>query len=193
MTRMDSSRSRWYSRLVSVCEGATTMLSPVWMPSGSKFSMLQTVMQLSWRSRTTSYSISFQPRSDSSTRIWPENDSAWSASGAQLLRGGAEAAAQPAQGVGRADDHRVAQLPRRRQRLVDAGHGGAAGRADADLVEPADEPLAVLGVDDRLDRRAEDPHAVFFQDAVPVQGDAAVEGGLAAEGEQDPVGALAGR
>ena len=33
---------------VSVWLGATTMLSPVWIPSGSKFSMLQTVMQLSY-------------------------------------------------------------------------------------------------------------------------------------------------
>src|SRR5579883_2522818 len=32
------------------------------MPSGSKFSMLQTVMQVSLLSRMTSYSISFQPR-----------------------------------------------------------------------------------------------------------------------------------
>ena len=30
-----------------ICEGAITILSPVWMPSGSKFSMLQTVIQLS--------------------------------------------------------------------------------------------------------------------------------------------------
>ena len=60
----------WYSALVSVWLGATTMLSPVWMPMGSTFSMLQTVMQLSWPSRTTSYSISFQPSRYSSTRIW---------------------------------------------------------------------------------------------------------------------------
>ena len=41
-----------------------TMESPVWMPMGSKFSMLQTVMQLSKASRTTSYSSSFHPFSD---------------------------------------------------------------------------------------------------------------------------------
>jgi hypothetical protein len=40
----------------------------VWMPRGSKFSMLQTVMQLPHASLTTSYSTSFQPRSDFSTR-----------------------------------------------------------------------------------------------------------------------------
>ena len=41
------SRSIMYSRFVSVCDGATTIESPVWMPSGSKFSMLHTVTQLS--------------------------------------------------------------------------------------------------------------------------------------------------
>ena len=61
-------RSLWYSPSLSVWLGATTMLSPVWIPRGSRFSMLQTVMQLSRASRTTSYSTSFHPRSDSSTR-----------------------------------------------------------------------------------------------------------------------------
>src|SRR3972149_10024548 len=50
-------RMRWYSRFVSVCEGATTIESPVCTPIGSKFSMLQTARQLSAKSRTTSYSI----------------------------------------------------------------------------------------------------------------------------------------
>ena len=46
------------------------MLSPVWTPMGSMFSMLQMVMQLSAPSRMTSYSISFQPARDRSRRIW---------------------------------------------------------------------------------------------------------------------------
>ena len=46
------------------------MLSPVWTPIGSIFSMLQMVMQLSAASRITSYSISFQPISERSNRIW---------------------------------------------------------------------------------------------------------------------------
>src|SRR4029077_8302050 len=52
----------WYSLSVSVWLGATTMLSPVCTPIGSKFSMLQIVMQLSAPSRIISYSSSFQPR-----------------------------------------------------------------------------------------------------------------------------------
>ena len=43
----DAVRSIWYSLSDSVWLGATTMLSPVCTPIGSKFSMLQTVMQLS--------------------------------------------------------------------------------------------------------------------------------------------------
>ena len=71
MMRSDAERSIWYSWSVSVCDGATTMESPVWTPTGSKFSMLQTVMQLSWPSRMTSYSISFQPATLRSMSTWP--------------------------------------------------------------------------------------------------------------------------
>ncbi len=46
------------------------------MPSGSTFSMLHTVMQLSAQSRTTSYSISFQPVRSSSTRTCGDSTNA---------------------------------------------------------------------------------------------------------------------
>ncbi|MNZ77530.1 hypothetical protein D3C78_960760 [compost metagenome] len=65
-TAMEALRISWYSLSVSVWAGATVMESPVWMPMGSKFSMAQTMMQLSLRSRTTSISYSFQPIRDSS-------------------------------------------------------------------------------------------------------------------------------
>ena len=55
------SRSMWYSLLVRVWDGQTTMESPVWMPTGSRFSMLQMVMAVSFLSRITSYSISLKP------------------------------------------------------------------------------------------------------------------------------------
>ena len=64
-----AARIRWYSLSVSVRAGATVMLSPVCTPIGSTFSMAQTMMQLSALSRITSISNSFQPRTDSSTRI----------------------------------------------------------------------------------------------------------------------------
>ena len=63
---IEASRMRWYSLSVSVSAGATVTLSPVWMPIGSTFSIEQTMMQLSARSRTTSISNSFQPSTDSS-------------------------------------------------------------------------------------------------------------------------------
>ncbi|MNL73530.1 hypothetical protein D3C87_1990020 [compost metagenome] len=56
----------WYSLSVRVCAGATVMESPVWIPMASKFSIEQTMMQLSFLSCTTSISYSFQPISDSS-------------------------------------------------------------------------------------------------------------------------------
>ena len=66
-TAIEASRSRWYSRSVSVCAGATVIESPVCTPIGSTFSIEQTMMQLSLRSRTTSISYSFQPSTDSSS------------------------------------------------------------------------------------------------------------------------------
>ncbi len=62
-----ASRIRWYSLSVSVCAGATVMLSPVWTPIGSKFSIEQTMTALSAQSRITSISYSFQPITLSST------------------------------------------------------------------------------------------------------------------------------
>ncbi len=63
---MPTSRSTWYSRSVSVIAGATVIESPVCTPMGSKFSMEQTTTTLSFLSRISSSSYSFQPRMDSS-------------------------------------------------------------------------------------------------------------------------------
>ena len=65
-TAIEALRMIWYSRSLSVCAGATVMESPVCTPIGSRFSMEQTMMQLSILSRTTSISNSFQPSRDSS-------------------------------------------------------------------------------------------------------------------------------
>ena len=66
-TASEASRMIWYSLSVSVSAGATVMESPVWTPIGSTFSIEQTMMALSARSRTTSISYSFQPSTLSST------------------------------------------------------------------------------------------------------------------------------
>ncbi len=71
---------RWYSLSVSVCAGATVIESPVCTPMGSKFSIEQTMMQLSLRSRTTSISNSFQPStasSSSSSRVGEASRPRW--------------------------------------------------------------------------------------------------------------------
>ena len=68
-------RSIWYSLSDKVTAGATTMESPVWTPTGSKFSMEQTVITLSFASRITSNSISFQPEMHFSTKIWVMGES----------------------------------------------------------------------------------------------------------------------
>ncbi len=59
-------RMTWYSRSVRVWAGATVTESPVWMPMGSKFSIVQITTKLSAQSRMTSSSYSFQPITDSS-------------------------------------------------------------------------------------------------------------------------------
>ncbi len=58
---MPRSRIRWYSRSVSVMAGATVTESPVCTPIGSTFSIEHTTTTLSWPSRISSSSNSFQP------------------------------------------------------------------------------------------------------------------------------------
>jgi len=74
-TAIEPVRMRWYSLSVRVRAGATVIESPVCTPIGSTFSIEQTMMQLSALSRTTSISNSFQPSTDSSTRISCTGDS----------------------------------------------------------------------------------------------------------------------
>ena len=69
-------RSIWYSWSLRVWLGATTTESPVWMPTGSTFSMEHTVMALLRLSRMTSNSISFQPEMHFSTSTWVMGDRA---------------------------------------------------------------------------------------------------------------------
>ncbi len=159
MAWMAMARRRWYSSLVSVCDGAMTMLSPVWMPMGSKFSMLQTVTQLSARSRTTSYSISFQPSRYSSMRICGAAVKARRRASRSSRGRVGDAAALAAEGVGDAGHDRVADRPGRPQAGLDRPDGDAPGRLEPDLGQGPVEELAVLGLLDGLHRRPEDGHA----------------------------------
>ena len=74
MILRDASRSICTSLSVSVCTGATTMESPVWIPTGSTFSMEQTTMAVSLSSLMTSNSISFHPAMDISMRHCPTGE-----------------------------------------------------------------------------------------------------------------------
>ena len=65
----EAERSIWYSLSARVRAGATTMESPVCMPTGSKFSMEHTATALPAASRNVSNSISFQPDMQRSTSI----------------------------------------------------------------------------------------------------------------------------
>ncbi len=67
-TASEASRMIWYSLSVKVSAGATVMESPVCTPIGSRFSIEQMMMQLSFLSRTTSISNSFHPNTLSSIR-----------------------------------------------------------------------------------------------------------------------------
>ena len=65
---IEASLILWYCLSDRVWIGATVMLSPVWTPMGSTFSMEHTMIALSFLSRMTSISNSFQPIRDSSSR-----------------------------------------------------------------------------------------------------------------------------
>src|SRR5215472_1296364 len=153
MIRSADARSIWCSRSESVCAGATTTESPVWTPNGSRFSMLQTVMQVSTASRITSYSSSFQPQSERSTSTCPIGEA--DTRSAQRIGGPhhqrqTDLAAELQGGLNRLAD------PRGRHRL-------------SDLQKQLLERLAVLRHPDRLSRCAEQLDAELGQDAPVMQ------------------------
>ena len=76
-------------------------------------------------------------------------------------------------------------------RFVVVGDDDGLRRRLADLVEHLAEQLAVLGLAYRLERRAEQAHAVLLEHARLVQRDGHVQAGLAAERRQQAVGPLA--
>ena len=66
--------SIWYSLLVKVWTGATTIESPVWTPTGSRFSIEHTIIAVLFLSLITSSSISLNPLIDLSTNTWDTGD-----------------------------------------------------------------------------------------------------------------------
>ena len=108
----------------------------------------------------------------------------------ELLARVAESGAHAAERVGGAHHYREAYLLGCLQRVLDRRDGDADGRLDVDFGQLVGEDLAVFGVDDRLDGRAEHLNIILFEHAVFEELDAAVQCGLAAKGKQDAVGFL---
>ena len=92
--------------------------------------------------------------------------------------------------VGGADDGGVADLAGERERLVEGRDHAAGGRIDADARHRLLEGAAVLALVDRVVVRADQLHAVAFQDAGLPQGLGEVERGLPPEGREQRVGAF---
>ena len=153
---------------VSVSAGATVIESPVWMPIGSTFSMEQTMMALSALSRTTSISNSFQPSTDSSTRISPAGEASMPPRGEshELLAVVGDAAAGAAQGVGGPNDGRQPHQVERLASLVERARDAALRAFQPDLSHRFAEGLAVLRNLDRRPRGADQVHAVARERAV---------------------------
>ncbi len=111
-TAIAMSRIFWYSRSVSVIAGATVTESPVCTPIGSTFSIEQTTTTLSWRSRISSSSYSFQPRIDSSssTSVTGLASRPCPAILAQVAQIHGDAGARAAEGERRPHDQREAEV-----------------------------------------------------------------------------------
>ena len=107
MMRRAASRMRWYSLSVSVSAGATVMLSPVWTPMASMFSIEQMTTKLFAQSRITSSSNSFQPMTDCFDQDFVHRAHAEPAARqlAELLDVVGDAAADAAERERRPDDH----------------------------------------------------------------------------------------
>ncbi|KAF5028300.1 hypothetical protein DSECCO2_660530 [anaerobic digester metagenome] len=98
------------------------------------------------------------------------------------------AAARAAERVGRAHDDgerdALAPLPHVVHGVADA----ALGNSEADVFHGLAEKFAGFRLFDDVERRADEFHAVFGQDAGFGQGHGGIEAGLAAEGRQEGVG-----
>ena len=180
------SRKFWYSRSVSVWAGATVIESPVWTPIGSKFSIEQMMTTLSFRSRMTSSSYSFQPRIDSSTRICELGDAARplrtiSSNSSGLI---CRAAAGSAEREAGPDDGGVTYVPNDSRGLFPRVSKTASWRRNADLVHRPFEKLAVLADLDRIDVRTDHLDAEFVENALLVKLDRQIQAGLAPDGRQ---------
>ena len=95
----------------------------------------------------------------------------------------AETAAKAAEGVGRAQDHRIAYLTGRPAGLPHTFHSVGTYDADTDFFHTVCKRIPVFGIHYGLHRCSKHAHSVFLKDAAAVEFHAAVQGGLPAEGQ----------
>ena len=133
-------RSIWYSWSLSVCDGATTMLSPVWTRMLSTFSMLQTVSALPEPVPDDLVLELLEPADVPLEEDLADRGSRGARAPATSRSCRAESgdpAPLPAEGEGDADHHRVAELlgrrlaPPRSSRPRGSGASGRFARAIA--------------------------------------------------------------
>jgi len=101
-----------------------------------------------------------------------------------------EARAETAHRERGAHDERIAQLGRTLEQVVHRVRDDAAGDVGSGVEHELLEDLAVLALVDRLEARADQLDVVLLEDAVVVQLDRGVQGGLSAESRKDRVRAL---
>src|SRR6266851_2809247 len=180
MTASAASRMTWYSLSVNVIAGATVIESPVCTPMGSKFSIEQMMTALSFLSRTTSSSYSFQPSTDCSTStsprglccrpqdIFASNSSAFHTMAAPEPPSVKEGRSSTGKAVG----------------VAGPGHG------EADLLHGLLEQEAVFRLLDGSHLGPDQLYAVRIQDPRLVQLEREVERRLPAQRRQERVGPL---
>ena len=101
-----------------------------------------------------------------------------------------DAASGAAQGVGRADNDRVADGSGKGHRILHALHHVAHHAGLADGFHGVLEALPVLRLADGFGRGAQQPYAVLLQDPLLMQVHGQIQSGLPAQGGQDGVGPL---
>ena len=112
------------------------------------------------------------------------------ADAAQVLLVIGHAGAETAHGEAGTHHHRVPELLRARQQVIDRVADLRARRFAADALHDLLEQLAVLGLVDRVQARTDHLDAELLEGAVLGEGDRGVERRLAAEGGQQRVGTL---
>ena len=153
------------------------------------FSIEQMMTTLSFLSRITSISNSFQPITDLLDQhlghgrgVEPALDDRL-----ELLDVVGDAAARAAERERRADDQRQADVVEHLAGLVHVVDDAAARDLQADLDHQVFEDLAVLAAEDGVAVGADHLHAVLREDALVEAGHAGVQAGLPAERRQQRV------